>query len=103
MAPNRPQTLIRLDVSVGSKAALTAPKSNFRFTLESGPNPDIALRPESAKSGPHKVIRVCSAILMAPKSPIYRLDGVVSDVNFSGVARTHSLGWLECPSRGNCR
>src|SRR5947207_14545525 len=34
----------------GSKAALTAPKSNFRFTPESGLRSDIAPSPKSAIS-----------------------------------------------------
>ena len=36
------------DVRVGSKAALTAPKSNFRFTPDSGLRSDIAPCPKSA-------------------------------------------------------
>src|SRR5258705_6103952 len=40
----------QIDVSVGSKAALTAPKSNFRFAPESGLNSDIAPRPKGADS-----------------------------------------------------
>ena len=36
---------------LGSKAALTAPKSNFRFTPESGLRSDIAPCPKSANSG----------------------------------------------------
>src|SRR5258705_11846784 len=43
---------LKLDVGVftqpGSKAALTAPKSNFRFTPESGLRSDIAPCPKSA-------------------------------------------------------
>jgi hypothetical protein len=35
---------------LGSKAALTAPKSNFRFTTKSGLNSEIAPRPKSANS-----------------------------------------------------
>jgi hypothetical protein len=35
----------------GSKADLTAPKSNFSFTPESGLNSDIAPCPKGAKSG----------------------------------------------------
>jgi hypothetical protein len=38
-------------VAVGSKAALTAAKSNFRFTPESRLNSDIAPCPKSAKGG----------------------------------------------------
>jgi hypothetical protein len=36
------------DVRVGSKADLTAQKSDFRFTTESGLNADIAPCPKSA-------------------------------------------------------
>jgi hypothetical protein len=39
------------DVRSGSKADLTAPKSNFRFTPESGLKSDIAPCPGSATSG----------------------------------------------------
>ncbi len=38
-------------VAVGSKAALTAPKTDFRFTPESGLNSDIAPSPKSAMCG----------------------------------------------------
>ena len=41
-------TLVIADVCCGSKAALTAPKSNFRFTPESGLKTDIAPCPKSA-------------------------------------------------------
>jgi hypothetical protein len=47
----RPIPLPRRDVRSGSKADLTAPKSYFRFTLESGLNSDIAPCPKSAISG----------------------------------------------------
>jgi hypothetical protein len=40
--------LRRINVSVGSKADLTAPKSDFRFTPESGLKSDIAPCPKSA-------------------------------------------------------
>src|SRR4051812_14159198 len=40
-----------LSVCLGSKAALTAPKSDFCFTLEVGLKSDIAPCPKSAKSG----------------------------------------------------
>jgi hypothetical protein len=40
----------RSDVRFGSKAALTAPKSNFRFAPESGLKSDVAPCPKSAKS-----------------------------------------------------
>ena len=40
-----------LNVRIGSKAALTDPKSNFRFTPESGLNSDIAPCPKSAMCG----------------------------------------------------
>src|SRR5258708_6522233 len=39
------------DVGDGSKAALTAPKSNFRFTPESGLKSDITACPKSATTG----------------------------------------------------
>jgi hypothetical protein len=39
------------NVSCGSKTALITPKSNFRFTPESGLNSDIASRPKSATNG----------------------------------------------------
>src|SRR5712671_2137181 len=39
------------DVRFGSKAALTAPKSDFRFTPESGLNSDIAPCPFRANNG----------------------------------------------------
>jgi hypothetical protein len=39
------------NVRVGSKAALTAPKSDFRYALESGRNSDIAPCPFGATSG----------------------------------------------------
>jgi hypothetical protein len=39
------------NVSCGSKADLTPPKSNFRFTPESGLNSDIAPRPKGADTG----------------------------------------------------
>jgi hypothetical protein len=42
--------IAQIDVRYGSKAALTAPKSNFRFTPESGLNSDIAPCPKSATS-----------------------------------------------------
>jgi hypothetical protein len=38
-----------LDVRFGSKAVLTAPKSDFSFTPENGLNSDIAPCPKSAK------------------------------------------------------
>ena len=38
-------------VRFGSKAALTALKTDFRFTPESGLKSDIALCPKSAKNG----------------------------------------------------
>jgi hypothetical protein len=41
----------KADVRCGSKAALTAPKSNFRSTPESGLNSDITACPVRAKSG----------------------------------------------------
>jgi hypothetical protein len=41
----------RVITQPGSKAALTAPKSNFRFTPESGLRSDIAPCPKSAISG----------------------------------------------------
>jgi hypothetical protein len=41
--------LIRVDVSVGSKTVLTAPRSDFRFTREGGLYSDIALCLKSAK------------------------------------------------------
>jgi hypothetical protein len=41
----------RSDVSVGSKAALTAPNSDFSLTPESGLNSDIAPCPKRANSG----------------------------------------------------
>jgi hypothetical protein len=40
-----------INVADGSKAALTAPKSNFRFTPESGLNSDITACPKSANNG----------------------------------------------------
>src|SRR5260370_901796 len=43
-----PQIDRKLHVRNGSKAALTAPKSNFRFTPESGLKSDIAPCPKSA-------------------------------------------------------
>jgi hypothetical protein len=44
------------NVADGSKAALTAPKSDFRFTLESGLNSDIAPCPKGAISGRGKTV-----------------------------------------------
>src|SRR6266403_5157077 len=43
--------LVHVFTQPGSKADLTAPKSNFRFTPESGLNSDIAPCPKSATSG----------------------------------------------------
>jgi len=45
------------DVRVGSKAALTAPKSNYRFTPESGLKSDIRPCPKSANNGSRRVTR----------------------------------------------
>jgi hypothetical protein len=44
-----------LDVSVGSKAALTAPKSDFRFTPEGRLNSDIRRCPkgDTKRTSPH--------------------------------------------------
>jgi hypothetical protein len=50
MAHGWPQTQIGLDVRFGSKADLTAPKSDFRFTPESGLKSDIAPFPLCAIS-----------------------------------------------------
>src|SRR5258707_440301 len=44
------------DFRTGSKAALTTPKSNFRFAPESGLDPDIAPCPKSATSGSHSIL-----------------------------------------------
>jgi hypothetical protein len=52
----------------GSKAALTAPKSNFRFTPESGLNSDIAPCPKSARFG-HQL----SALIAKSKATRRRL------------------------------
>src|SRR6266699_2319907 len=41
--------LVHVFTQPGSKAALTAPKSNFRFTPKSGPRSDIAPCPKSAR------------------------------------------------------
>src|SRR5216684_8226077 len=43
--------LVHVFTQPGSKAALTAPKSNFRFTPESGLRSDIAPCPKSATTG----------------------------------------------------
>src|SRR5258707_8000397 len=43
--------LVHVFTQPGSKAALTAPKSNFRFTPESGLRSDIAPCPKSANNG----------------------------------------------------
>src|SRR6266403_2875635 len=45
------------DFRIGSKAALTAPKSDFRFTPESGLKSDIAPRPKSANEQTPPTIR----------------------------------------------
>jgi hypothetical protein len=42
---------VRENVGLGSKAALTAPKSDFSFTPESGLRSDIAPCPKGAISG----------------------------------------------------
>jgi hypothetical protein len=44
--------MIRPEVRSGSKADLTAPKSDFRYTPESGLKTDIAPCPKSANSRP---------------------------------------------------
>src|ERR1700693_1409392 len=44
------------DVGFGSKAALTARKSDFSFTTESGLNSDIAPCPKSAKPGSQRTL-----------------------------------------------
>src|ERR1700675_3828326 len=46
----QPQTWIRPNVRDGSKAALTPPKSDFRFAPGSGLNSDIARCPKGATS-----------------------------------------------------
>jgi hypothetical protein len=46
-----------VNVAVGSKAALTAPKTDFRFTPESGLKSDIAPCPKSANTGSRGLIR----------------------------------------------
>jgi hypothetical protein len=43
-------------VAVGSKADLTAPKSDFRYTPESGLKTDIAPCPKSAKTGSQRTL-----------------------------------------------
>src|SRR5260221_13321870 len=51
MAPSSLRKVLEGCMSAsGSKAALTAPKSNFRFTPESALNSDIAPCPKSARS-----------------------------------------------------
>src|SRR6266516_5133764 len=48
--------LVHVFTQPGSKAALTAPKTDFRFTPESGLNSDIAPSPKSAISGSHSIL-----------------------------------------------
>src|SRR5713101_8479106 len=48
MAPNRPQTLIRLDVSVGSNSEVGARNRHVRFPPDSDQTADIAGRPKRA-------------------------------------------------------
>src|SRR5437667_5661420 len=48
--------LVHVFKQPGSKAALTAPKSNFRFTPESGLRSDIAPCPKSANNGSSTVL-----------------------------------------------
>ena len=57
MERDRLQTQNRSEVRCGwSKSDLTAPKSDFRFTPESGLRSDIAPCPKSAISGSHSIL-----------------------------------------------
>ena len=49
------------DVSHGSKADLTGPKSDFRFTLESGLKSDIAPCPFRANNGSGELYSITSS------------------------------------------
>ncbi len=72
------------DVRSGSKAALTAPKSNFRFTPESGLRSDIVPCPKSARNGSEATRAYGSASrgdnLFDPCQPriLFRADPVVA-------------------------
>src|SRR5438876_8774231 len=53
--------LVHVFTQPGSKAALTAPKSNFRFPPDSDRIADIALGPKSAKSGSKPLYSITSS------------------------------------------
>src|SRR6266404_6224321 len=81
------------NVRSGSKAALTAPKSNFRFAPESGLNSDIACGPKSAKSDrTHRYKREPT------RSPCRRARGV-RDVRHG---QTERFGGFEIDDQFKC-
>jgi hypothetical protein len=55
--------LLHVFTQPGSKAALTAPKPNFRFDPETGLNSDIASGPKSANTGSEKPYSITSSAL----------------------------------------
>jgi hypothetical protein len=68
---------------LGPKAAVTAPKSNFRFTPESGLNLDIAPCPKSARNGNQDVARFvepAGEFSGAHPEPVLRLQVVTEYV-----------------------
>src|SRR5882757_9479767 len=71
----------QIDVSVGSKADLTAPKSNFRFTPESRLNSDIAPCPKSAMNG----------LMRRSKRHLYSITLSARPSSEGGTARPRTL------------
>src|SRR5437763_17078439 len=103
MAHNRLQTLRELNGAVGSKAALTAPKCDFRCTPESGLKSDMAEGLFRARSGSQPTLfnHLVSASKNARPDDGPLITKFVPHRRFTGDRRAWSLQFFVHSSTGS--
>ena len=79
----------RADVAFGSKADLTGPKSDFRFTFESGLKSDIPPCPFRAKTGSSRSSYSITWSARGFKIAWARIRAGLTDAD---IAKAHEMG-----------